>query len=122
MFKKDGQDNMWMTRGDTLYIDVKKLKYRDDEGQIKDYEFVTGDKVYFRLKVNDGLVVEKQFSVDLEENKASLELVPSDTESLTNGAIYNYEIEVVTADSKHFTIKENKKFTIGTELEVHSNG
>lgn len=118
MFKKDKEDNLWLTRGDTLYLDVKNLKYKDEEGQTQDYEFVSGDKVYFRLKTNT-TVLEKEFVVDVEENKATLELFPSDTENLGNNMVYRYEVEVVTADDKHFTIKENKQFTIGTELEVH---
>lgn len=119
MFKKDREDNLWLTRGDTLYLDVKNLKYKDEEGRTQDYQFENGDNVYFRLKINTETVIEKAFVVDVEENKATLELFPADTENLGNNMVYRYEVEVVTADDKHFTIKENKQFTIGTELEVH---
>lgn len=119
-FRKDRDDNMWLTRGDNLDLDVKNLKYRDDEGEIQDYEFVQGDRVFFRLKTNDS-VLEKEFLVDLEDNKAHLSIVPADTLGLAFG-IYKYEIEVVTAEDQHYTIKANKNFTIETELEVHNNG
>lgn len=116
-FRKDRDDNMWLTRGDNLDLDVKNLKYKDEDGEVQDYEFVQGDKVYFRLKA-DTVVSEKEFIVDLENNKAHLSIIPADTSSLAFGT-YKYEIEVVTHESKHYTIKANKNFTIETELEVH---
>lgn len=119
-FRKDRDDNMWLTRGDNLDLDVKNLKYRDDTGTLQNYTFVAGDKVYFRLKINNTVRV-KEFIVDLENNKAHLSIIPTDTEDLDFG-IYKYEIEVVTADDQHYTIKANKNFTIETELEVHNNG
>lgn len=120
MFKKDRDDNMWLTRGDNLDLDVKNLKYKDEDGQTQDYEFVSGDKVYFRLKTNT-TVLEKEFVVDLENNKAHLSIIPADTLDLAF-AQYKYEIEVVTAEDKHYTIKANKNFTVEVELEGHANG
>jgi len=119
-FRKDRDDNMWLTRGDNLDLDVKNLKYRDEDGELQDYEFVEGDKVFFRLKT-DSTVLEKEFLVDLENNKAHLSIVPADTEDLAFG-FYKYEIEVVTADDQHYTIKANKNFTVEVELEEHANG
>ena len=31
-FRKDRDDNMWLTRGDNLDLDVKNLKYKDEDG------------------------------------------------------------------------------------------
>lgn len=120
MFKKDSQDNIWLTRGNNLYLDAKNLTYTDEEGVKQLYHFQQGDRVVFRLKVNSSVTIERDFVIDFGLNKATLEIVPSDTESLMNDCSYRYEVELITATEKHYTFKENKQFTIGTKLEEHN--
>ena len=120
MFRKDRDDNMWLTRGDNLDLDVKNLKYKDEDGQTQTYVFETGDRVFFRLKTPQ-ILRTIELVVDFENNKAHLAIVPSDTIDIPFGE-YKYEVEVVTAANKHYTFKDAKKFTIGTELEDHDNG
>jgi len=119
-FRKDRDDNMWLTRGDNLDLDVKNLTYKDENGQKQIYVFEEGDRVFFRLQTPKMLRT-IELVVNLETNKAHLAIVPEDTNDIPFG-IYKYEVEVVTSENKHYTFKADKNFTVDRELEDHNNG
>ena len=115
MFKIDGQD-IYLTRCDSAEIAVSITK---NDGS--DYTLEAGDKVIFRLALDAGkpVDVEKECTIDVENNKAILTLVPADTRGL-KFKTYRYEFELLRgADDTHYTFIVDQPFTIGKELEEH---
>lgn len=92
MLKIDGT-KIELTRGDTLYLTVR-LKNADGT----DYEPEQGDRVWFRMKkhaTDTESVIYKEF--DLET--MTIRIDPQDTENLTVGYNYPYNIRAVRNDS-----------------------
>lgn len=118
MLRVDTNNEIYLTRGDTAYI-KPILKVEDEEkcNKYNPYEFQEGDTIIFRLANNNSdILIEKNCVIDLENNKATLTLLPSDTENL-DPKVYFYCFELVTATDDHFTFVENARFTLGKELE-----
>ena len=107
------KNKIYLTRGDSAFLTIS---LNDENGSL--YELSEGDKIYFRLKKSsssDNLLLEKEVNTQT----LTLELLPEDTEDLSSG-LYCYEVELVTAENKHYTVIENSQFQIGAELEIHS--
>ena len=107
------KNKIYLTRGDSAFLTIS---LNDENGS--SYELSEGDKVYFRLKKSsssDNLLLEKEVNTQT----LTLELLPEDTAELSSG-LYCYEVELVTAEDKHYTVIENSQFQIGAELEIHS--
>lgn len=113
MLSVDRQQNITLTRSDSAFIDVVELKNIDGEN----YQYSAGDKVYFR--VNSSPMIEKELTIDLENNMSSLLLVPDDTKDLAF-TTYKYEMELVTSAGCHYTFISYKSFSIGNEVENHN--
>lgn len=78
-----------LTRGDTLYLTVH-LKNADGT----DYEPAQGDKVWFRMKkhaTDAESVIYKEFDLDT----MTIKIDPQDTENLTVGYNYPYNIRAL---------------------------
>ena len=78
-----------LTRGDTLYLTVR-LKNADGT----DYEPAQGDKVWFRMKKHASdteSVIYKEFDLD----NMTIKIDPQDTEDLTVGYNYPYNIRAL---------------------------
>lgn len=121
MLTIDNKNEIHLTRGDTAFIKtIPEVEIIDENdkptGKWKKYEFQDGDVVVFRLAINSKTILEKECFIDLEENKATLTLLPSDTSELEPRTYY-YCFELVTAGGAHFTYIENARFTLGKELE-----
>lgn len=109
-----------LTRGDTAYLKpFLEVEIEDQPGKFEPYEYEEGDRVIFRLASNSKLVLEKECVIDLENNKATLTLIPEDTKNLEPKA-YSYCIELVTVYDEHFTAIENGRFVLGKELEKNA--
>ena len=109
-------NRIYLTRGDTADIAVS-LKNLDDS----DYEMQEGDTLWFRLKRyatkdNSEILVEK--TADVYDEEVIISLVPEDTLGLAFGE-YRYEVELVTAEDKHYTVIADESFEVGKELENH---
>lgn len=103
-------NQIFLTRGDSMLI---KLSLEREDGT--DYTPSETDKIYFRLKkfaTYPEILIEKQLQ------NMILELTPADTIKLNFGT-YRYEIELVTADNRHYTVICDEPFTIEEELENH---
>lgn len=104
-------NQIFLTRGDTAYLDVAPM---NDDGT--PYDIQPGDKIYFRLKLkpkdDSPIICEK------EVNTAScqLHIEPQDTEECINNKDYRYELELVTAAGDHYTYIQDELFHIGVEL------
>lgn len=114
MLRIDEQNNIFLTRGDTAYIDI--ISFTDGNGN--PYFLQEGDKIYFRLRT-DKYMLTKELALDIAENSATLILIPQDTINLPF-AVHKYEMELVTNQAEHFTFFADRNFTIGRELEVHN--
>ena len=82
-----------LTRGDTLYLTVR-LKNAGGT----DYEPEQGDRVWFRMKkraTDTESVIYKEFDLDT----MTIRIDPQDTENLTVGYNYPYNIRAVRNDS-----------------------
>lgn len=113
------KNEIHLTRGDTAYIKpIPEIEKEDQPGKFETYTFVDGDEVIFRLATNYQTIIEKDCFVDVENNKATLTLLPEDTENL-EPKTYSYCFELITANGGHFTFIENARFTLGKELEKH---
>lgn len=115
MQKVDGQ-SIYLTRGDTGEFSFTAT---NDDGT--DYEFQTGDVVYFRMALKPGRdeALEKECVVDTENNKAALVLEPEDTQNF-DFKVYRYEVELIAAEGGgHYTFIEDQPFEIGKEIEPH---
>ena len=102
-------NRIYLTRGDSALIDLKIV----DEAGLP-YEYVPGDKIYFRMKENaftNVLLLVKE----IDAETLTLELKPEDTSSL-GFFPYRYEVELVTAQGYRFTVIENAEIVIGVEL------
>lgn len=111
------KNEIHLTRGDTAFIKpIPEIEKEDKPGKFELYTFEEGDQVIFRLAVNSKTVLEKECFVDVSENKATLTLLPEDTEDL-EARTYYYCFELVTSTGAHFTFIENARFTLGKELE-----
>ena len=78
-----------LTRGDTLYLTVR-LKNADGT----DYEPAQGDRVWFRMKKHASdteSVIYKEFDL----SAMTIKIDPQDTEDLTVGYNYPYNIRAV---------------------------
>lgn len=109
-------NKIYLTRGDTADILVS-LTTLDGS----DYEMQTGDELYFRVKKNatktaSEILIEKE--ADVTETEIVISLVPEDTMDFGFGE-YRYEIELVTATGKHYTVIADEDFEVGKELENH---
>lgn len=109
MFTIDKQNNMRLTRKDTLDLDVKT--YHEDGTE---HQLVSGDRMVFRM--GTGANVVKDLMIDVVNNVATLHLDPVDTANLSF-TTYKYEIEFIGADGQVNTVVENKNFEIGVEQE-----
>jgi hypothetical protein len=117
MLTIDNKNEIHLTRGDTAFIKtIPEVENDEHPGKYELYEFQDGDVVVFRMAINSKTVFEKECFIDLEENKATLTLLPSDTEELEPRTYY-YCFELITAGGAHFTYIENARFTLGKELE-----
>lgn len=109
-----GQD-IYLTRGDTAEI---AFTATNEDGS--DYEFQSGDVVYFRmaLKAGDEVALQKECVVDTENNKAVLILQPEDTAEC-KFKVYRYEVELIAIeDGGHYTFITDQPFEIGKEIET----
>ena len=112
---KIAKDKIYLTRGDTAFIEIS---ITDEHGD--PYEYKEGDHVYFRLKQSSTakvIIIEKE--INLETGQLLIE--PDDTKDL-KFMVYRYEVELVTVEGYHFTVIEDSPFEIGPELEVHADG
>jgi len=108
-----GQE-IYLTRGDTAEISFTAT---NEDGT--DYEFQSGDIVYFRmaLKAGEDVAVEKECVIDVENNKAVLILEPEDTAEC-KFKVYRYEVELIAIeDGSHSTFIADQSFEIGKEIE-----
>lgn len=114
MLVVNGQE-IYMTRGDTPELSVTA---QNDDGT--DYEFQEGDRVFFRMGLKPGrdIVLEKECTVDMENNVAVLVFEQNDTDELLF-KVYRYEFELVTAEGGHYTFIADQPFEIGKEIELH---
>lgn len=116
--------NKWdihLTRGDSAFLKpIPEVEKEDTPGVWELYELQEGDEIIFRLAINSKTVLEKSCDIDVENNKAVLELLPEDTENLEPRA-YNYCFELITAADRHFTFIENARFDLGKEIEKHGD-
>ena len=114
MLVVNGQE-IYMTRGDTPELSVTA---QNDDGT--DYEFQEGDRVFFRMGLKPGqdVALEKECTVDTENNIAILSFVPEDTEEMAFKT-YRYEFELVTPEDGHYTFIADQPFEIGKEIEPH---
>ena len=113
MLKIDKQ-SIYLTRGDTAEISVTANLDTGDP-----YTFATGDVVIFRMGLKPGrdVALEKQCTVDVEENKAVLYLNPEDTAHM-EFKVYRYEFELICAeDGGHYTFIVDQPFEVGKEIE-----
>ena len=113
MLKIDGQ-SIYLTRGDTAEISTTATLDTGDP-----YDFVSGDIVYFRMAIKPGrdVALEKQCTVDVDNNKAVLYLNPEDTKNM-DFKVYRYEFELICAeDGGHYTYIVDQPFEIGKEIE-----
>lgn len=106
------ENQIYLTRGDTLTI---TLSLTNDDGST--YIPDEADRIYFRLKK---FAATAEILVEKEIINMILQLNENDTKNLTFGD-YRYEIELVTANGSHYTVIENKLFTIGKEIENHGS-
>ena len=113
------KNEIHLTRGDTAFIKpIPEIEKEDQPGKYELYELQDGDVIIFRLAVNSKTVLEKECTIDIENNKATLTLNPEDTENL-EARTYYYCFELITFEGDHFTFIENARFTLGKELEKH---
>lgn len=113
MLKIDKQ-SIYLTRGDTAEIATTATLDTGDP-----YEFASGDVVYFRMALKPGrdVALEKQCTVDVENNKAVLYLDPDDTRNM-DFKVYRYEFELIChEDGGHYTYIVDQPFEIGKEIE-----
>lgn len=110
------ENRIYLTRADTADIDVTLEKLDGSE-----YEVQEGDSIIFRVKkyatkdVSE-VLIEKQ--ADIEDNEITISLEPEDTLDFAFGE-YRYEVELVTADNRHYTVIADTAFEVGKELENH---
>lgn len=109
-------NKIYLTRGDSADISVNLT---DIEGE--PYEIQPGDVVYFRMKQRatkepSQILVEK--TAHISENEIIVSLDEADTKELPFGK-YHYEIELVTANNKHYTVIVDTEFEVGKEIENH---
>ena len=119
MLKIEPNGETYLTRADTAFIKpIIEVEDGEKPGKFDPYELQEGDRVIFRLALNSNspVLIEKDCVIDLENNKAILNLVPEDTKDL-EPKVYFYCMELVTVTGNHFTFVENTRFTIGKELE-----
>lgn len=119
MLKIEPNGETYLTRADTAFIKpIIEVEDEEKSGKFDPYVLQEGDRVIFRLALNSNspVLIEKDCVIDLENNKAILNLVPEDTKDL-EPKVYFYCMELVTATGNHFTFVENTRFTIGKELE-----
>lgn len=111
------EQEIYMTRGDTPELSVKAL---NDDGT--DYEFQEGDRVFFRMGLKPGrdVVLEKECTIDTENNVAVLVFEQEDTDELLF-KVYRYEFELVTSEDAHYTFIADQPFEIGKEIELHES-
>ena len=103
-----------LTRGDTAELHVAVT---DLDGDIYDCH---GDKAYFRVKLtpeSSELLLEKELSI-AEDGGLIIFLNEDDTDHL-EFTKYNYEVEIVTTNNRHYTIIEKGTIKLGPELENH---
>lgn len=106
---------IFLTRGDNGAVGFT-ASLNEEETEL--YEFQDGDRVFFRAALKPGrdVAVEKECTIDFEENEAICEFVPEDTKDM-EFKVYRYEVELVTADGEHYTFIRNSPFEIGVEIE-----
>lgn len=105
--------SIYLTRGDDAELAITAT---NDDGT--EYEFQSGDRVVFRVGLKPGkdVALEKDCSVDLDENKAILYLVPDDTWNM-DFKTYRYEFELITSGNEHYTFIVDQPFEVGKEIE-----
>lgn len=103
-----------LTRGDNADIEVIPI----NEMTKYPYEFHEGDTVIFRMWNDEGIVLEKNCGIVLENNECTLVFIENDTLDL-DFKKYHYEIELVTYQDKHYTFIADQTFIIGVEGEQH---
>lgn len=109
----DGQ-HIHLTRGDSGYIDLFPMVKDPKTQKYVERILEEGDAIVFRAQVGNE-ILEKNCTIDLEQNLAQLSFLPSDTENL-EFKTYFYEIEFISAHGEPYTCVEWQKFTIGKEI------
>ena len=100
---------IYLTRGDTAYIELKLRAKRDGE----ELEFQEGDKIYFSVKEDVGA---EDYLFQRVVNPGEVIVIePSDTKQLDYG-IYLYDIQVSTAMGEVFTVVEPTAFFLTEEI------
>lgn len=111
-----GFDELHMVRGDTGDIAPIMEVEREDQPKVYDpYILQEGDTVIFRMAKNDKLILEKECYIDVENNKAILEIEPEDTKPF-EPRVYTYCFELITALGKHHTFIKDARFVLEKEL------
>lgn len=111
---KVSSKKIYLTRGDTAFLEISLLDEKGDP-----YTPEEGDDVIFRLKkspTSKDVLIEKHINID----DMVLEFEEDDTKDL-KFSTYKYEIELVTVTGHHFTVIESTDFEIGVELEIHDS-
>ena len=109
--KVDG-NNITMTRGDseTILIFCKDILETI-------VPFVTGDKIYFTVKVNmyQEIIILQKIITIFTDGKAIVVISPIDTKDLEFRS-YIYDVQITKADGTVSTIIPPSKFIIGGEV------
>lgn len=107
-----------LTAGDNGTVGFTLDATLSDESTIP-YEFQPGDKVTFYLKHSSPYseYLEKDMTIDFEENVSILSFIPEDTAKLPPGK-YKYSCKIVCADNNEkYTFIENAIFEVGDQQE-----
>ena len=100
MLKIEPNGETYLTRADTAFIKpIIEVEDEEKPGKFDPYELQEGDRVIFRLALNSNspVLIEKDCVIDLENNKAVLNLVPEDTKVAVRNVRREF-MEVVKID------------------------
>lgn len=96
-----------LTRGDDTYFDVN---ITTEDGT--EYELAEGDKVVFTVKKR---AVDTTELIKIQSQTGKIRLSSDDTENLDFG-VYEYDIQLITADENVYTVVPCNKFVVGKEV------
>jgi hypothetical protein len=109
--------DMFMIRGDTETFTVKANFASPDNLSVPtSMPFVSGDEVYFTIKFNNDLVLQKIIT-NFTEGSAIIELSSSDTRDL-KVLTYKYDIRLKKANGVVVTLVYPANFEIERELST----
>ena len=98
MFKIENNNDIYLTKGDTAYLEVKLEK---------DESFYAGDEVILSVKskLNDNVEYNFQKKVTINEDSltALIKIEPKDTKEMSPKAYY-YDIQLIKNNGDIFTI------------------